>query len=86
MPTRLWLVVKTHFSKKLKKKDRGLFKKDKEKLYKNKPNKRRVPKEGGREKKTTGHEYCRKLNGWKKSVATGDADIAVVWSLTGTKL
>jgi len=47
------LVVKTHFSKKLKKKDRGLFKKDKEKLYKNKPKNRRLPKEGGGEKKKT---------------------------------
>ena len=34
IPTLLWLVVKTHFSKKLKKKDRGLLNKVKEKLNK----------------------------------------------------
>jgi hypothetical protein len=80
------LVVKTHFSKKLKKKDRGLFKKDKEKLYKNKPKNRRAPKEGGREKKNNRPKYCRKLNDLKKTVATVDTDSAVVWSSTGAKL
>lgn len=80
------MVVKTHFSKKLKKKDRGLFKKDKEKLYKNKPKNRRVPKEDGREKKNNRPKYCRRLNDLKKTVATVDTDSAVVWSSTGAKL
>ena len=80
------MVVKTHFSKKLKKKDRGLFKKDKEKLYKNKPKNRRVPKEDGREKKNNRPKYCRRLNDLRKTVATVDTDSAVVWSSTGAKL
>jgi len=70
----------------LKKKDRGLFKKDKEKLYKNKPKNRRVPKEDGREKKNNRPKYCRRLNDLRKTVATVDTDSAVVWSSTGAKL
>ena len=72
------MVVKTHFSKKLKKKDRGLFKKDKEKLYKNKPKNRRLPKESGGEKKNNRPKYCRRLNDLKKTVATVDINSAVV--------